>query len=88
MKRAVLLLCTLSLLALCGCGQREIAPSAAAETSVSQAPVSYPEMPESQGLTMPGRSGTAMSPRPSRRSTPSPRIRPWNPSGIRTTKTN
>lgn len=52
MKRAVLLLCTLSLLALCGCGQREIAPSAAAETSVSQAPVSYPEMPESQGLTI------------------------------------
>ena len=52
MKRAVLLLCTLSLLALCGCGQREIAPSAAADTSVSQAPVSYPEMPESQGLTI------------------------------------
>lgn len=52
MKRAVLLLCTLSLLALCGCGQREIAPSVSAEAPVSQAPVSYPEAPESQGLTI------------------------------------
>ena len=52
MKRAVLLLCTLSLLALCGCGQQKIAPSAPAETSVSDFPVSYPEAPESQGLTI------------------------------------
>ena len=52
MKRAVLLLCTLSLLALCGCGQQEISPSAPAETSVSDFPVSYPEAPESQGLTI------------------------------------
>lgn len=52
MKRAVLLLCTLSLLALCGCGQREIAPSVSAETPVSESTVSYPEAPESQGLTI------------------------------------
>lgn len=52
MKRSVLLLCTLSLLALCGCGQREIAPSAPAKTSVSESPVSYPEAPETQGLTI------------------------------------
>ena len=52
MKRSVLLLCTLSLLALCGCGQREIAPSAPAESSVSESPVSYPESPETQGLTI------------------------------------
>ena len=52
MKRSVLLLCTLSLLALCGCGQREIAPSAPAESSVSESSVSYPESPETQGLTI------------------------------------
>ena len=52
MKRSVLLLCTLSLLALCGCGQREITPSAPAETSVSESPVSYPEAPDTQKLTI------------------------------------
>ncbi len=53
MKRAALLLCMLPLLALCGCGHQETAPTAApADSSVSELPVSYPEAPDTQPFTI------------------------------------
>lgn len=56
MKRPVLLLCTLCLLALCGCDFREIGsdapPSDASAFRTSGASVSYPEAPDPQPLTI------------------------------------
>ncbi len=53
MKRAALLLCMLPLLALCGCGHQETAPTVApADSSVSELPVSYPEAPDTQPFTI------------------------------------